>query len=59
MSFWRSAKWLPKNSSQCGVFLYGIFSLLWLYCYLYSLFDIESTFSFSKIGQYFEFSCEL
>ena len=51
-SFLGSLKWLPEH---CGVFIYEIFSLLVVYCYLYSLFDTKSTFSFSKIGKFFSF----
>ena len=54
-SFLGSLKWLPELSSHCGVFIYEIFSLLVVYCYLYSLFDTKSTFSFSKIGKCFDF----
>ena len=58
-SFLESLKWYPEKSSHCGVFLCGLFSLLGVYSYHYSLFESESTFSFPKIGKYFEFSCEL
>ena len=53
-----SLKWLLDLSSHCGV-IYRIFSLIGLYDSLFSLFDTENALLFSKIGQYFEFSCEL
>ena len=53
------ASWIIEPLRCKKLFIYGIFSLHVVYCYLYSLFDTESTFSYSKIGKFFEFLSEL